>query len=96
MARILKVLLLLLILVIGLIFHMKNSQLVELNYYLGIIESPLSLFFIVTLTFGAVLGVVSSLPIIFKLKKDNLKLKSQVKQSEKEITNLRVLPLKDQ
>lgn len=93
--RIIQWLLLLVILMIALIFYMKNSQPVELNYYVGVIEWPLSLIFLVTLSFGAILGVLSSLPIIFKLKRENMKLKSQVKQSEKEITNLRVLPLKD-
>ena len=95
MSRIAKLILALAILLFGLAFHLKNNQLVELNYYVGTLELPLSLMVVIGLCIGALLGVLASMPIIIKLKRQKMKLEKQVKNSEKEINNLRVLPVKD-
>ena len=95
MSRIAKLILVLAILISGLAFHLKNNQLIALNYYVGAIELPVSLIVVLVLCFGALLGVLASLPIIIKLKQQKLKLERQIKTSEKEINNLRVMPVKD-
>ncbi len=56
---------------------------------------PLSWLVVIVLFIGALLGVLASLPMIIKLKQQNLKLERQKKNSEKEINNLRVMPIKD-
>ncbi len=96
MSRIAKLILVLAILLFGLAFHLKNNFPVELNYYVGTTPPlPLSLIVVIVLCLGALLGVLASLPIIIKLKGQKLKLEKQIKNSEKEITNLRVMPVKD-
>lgn len=95
MSRIAKLILVLAIVLFGLAFHLKNNQLIELNYYIGAIDLPLSLLAVLVLCLGAILGILASLPVIIKLKRQNMKLDKLIKNSEKEINNLRVLPIKD-
>ena len=95
MSRIARLILVLAILLFGLAFHLKNNQLIELNYYVGAIEMPLSLIVVLILCLGALLGILASVPVIIKLKQKSIKLERQIKNSEKEINNLRVMPVKD-
>jgi len=95
MSRLLKVCFFIVIVFMGLIFHLKNNQLVELNYYVNSIPVSFSLVIVLTLCIGALLGVLASLPMILKLKHENARLDRQVKMTEKEINNLRVIPVKD-
>ena len=95
MSRLLKVCFFIVIIFLGLIFHLKNDQLVELNYYVNSIPVSFSLVIVLTLCIGALLGVLASLPMILKLKHENARLVRQVKMTEKEINNLRVIPVKD-
>ena len=95
MSRIAKLILVFIILMIGLTFHLKNNQLIKLNYYVDVIDIPLSWLVVIVLIIGSTLGLLASLPIIVKLKRDKMILKKQIKNSEKEINNLRVMPIKD-
>jgi lipopolysaccharide assembly protein A len=95
MSRIAKLILVFIILMIGLTFHLKNNQLIKLNYYVDVIDIPLSWLVVIVLIIGSILGLLASLPIIVKLKRDKMILKKQIKNSEKEINNLRVMPIKD-
>ena len=74
-----KIVLVLIVILIGLAFHLRNEQLVVIDYYLGNNEMPLSLALVVALFIGAVLGVLSGLPILIKLKRDKAKLGRQLK-----------------
>ena len=95
MSRIAKLILVFIILMIGLTFHLKNNQLIKLNYYVDVIDIPLSWLVVIVLIIGSTLGLLASLPIIVKLKRDKMILKKQIKNNEKEINNLRVMPIKD-
>ncbi len=95
MSRIAKLIIVFAILLSGLAFHLKNHQFIELNYYAGVLNIPLSWLVVIVLFIGAMLGVLASLPMIIQLKQKNLKLERQKKNSEKEINNLRVMPIKD-
>ena len=95
MSRLLKLVLILFIVVIGVVFHLRNDQPVMLDYLLGNAESYFSIWIVAALFIGALLGMASSLPLIIKLKGENVKLQRQVKVTEKEINNLRVIPVKD-
>ena len=95
MSRIAKLIIVFIILLSGLAFHLKNNQMIELNYYVGVLDMPLSWLVVIMLFIGAMLGVLASLPMIIKLKQQKLKLERQIKSSEKEINNLRVMPVKD-
>jgi putative membrane protein len=95
MSRIIKLLFFLGILVVGLAFHVKNDQLVNLNYYMGSIELPVSLLVISSLLVGARLGILASLTFVAKLKRENARLARLVRVTEEEVNNLRAIPIKD-
>ncbi|MBL1142839.1 MAG: LapA family protein [Proteobacteria bacterium] len=95
MSRIAKLIIVFAILLSGLAFHLKNNQIIELNYYVGVLDMPLSWLVVIILFIGALLGILASMPMIIKLKSQKLKLEKQIKNSEKEINNLRVMPVKD-
>ena len=95
MSRILTFCFVLIVMVVGVAFHLRNSELVSLNYYLGSVELPFSLMVITALCLGAAMGVLACVPLLIKLKRKNAKLLKQVRVCEKELNNLRVIPLKD-
>ena len=76
---IVKYALILLVAVAGLAFHVRNDQLVAVDFYLGNYEIPLSLALAVALLGGALLGVLSGLPSWLKLKREKARLGRQVK-----------------
>ena len=79
----------------AILFSVLNAEPVDINYYFGQFTYPLSLLIVITLATGALLGVLASLVVIVKLKGANAKLKKEIKVSDKELTNLRRLPLRD-
>ena len=95
MKKIVLFILVFIILVIAISFAVLNAESVNLNFYFGQIESPLSLIIVISLACGALLGVLASLTLIVKLKHELVKLNKTVKLTEKEVDNLRSLPLKD-
>ncbi|HEC28874.1 MAG TPA: LapA family protein [Gammaproteobacteria bacterium] len=76
-------------------FTVLNSAEVSLDFYYTSVRLPLSLVLVITLVVGAVLGVIASLGLILRLKKENVKLKKDTKVVEQEVINLRRLPLRD-
>lgn len=85
----------LILLVTGILFAVLNSEPVALHYYFGDIEIPVSLTIILAIIAGAILGIVASAGIIIKLKRENSHLKKTSELAEKEISNLRTMPIKD-
>lgn len=95
MSRLLKLCLVLVIFLIGLAFHLRNDQFVNFDYYLGSLDLPFSFFVVLALAFGALLGVLACLPLIARLKRENVKLSKQATLAAREIDNLRVIPVRD-
>ncbi len=95
MKRIIIFTILLLVAIIGLSFALMNAEAVTLNYYFGKLESPLSLILVIVLALGAVMGVLASMWAVLAQKRELAKLRKAAKITEKEITNLRSLPMKD-
>lgn len=93
--KILYISLFVITLVIALLFFVKNYQVLEFNYILGVIELPLSMLMLIGFIFGLVIGILAMLPMIFRLKHTQNRLKKQIRINEKEITNLRVMPARD-
>ena len=85
----------LILLIIGILFAVLNAEPVTLHYYFGENQLPLSLVIISSIIIGALLGIVASAVIILKLKRDNARLRKTSEASEKELKNLRTMPLKD-
>jgi uncharacterized membrane protein YciS (DUF1049 family) len=95
MSRIVKLSIFLFVLLLGLIFHLRNDQTVMMDYYIGTLELPFSFVLVFVLSIGVILGVVVSIPARIKLKSENARLLKQLNVTEKEITALRVMPIKD-
>lgn len=81
--------------VIGFTFACLNAEAVSVNYYFAQKEIPLSLLIALGLFTGGILGWVSSLGLVIKLKKDHFILHQKFKHAEKELENLRQIPLED-
>ena len=86
----------LLIVIFGVVFAVLNAESVTLNYYLGSSELPLSLVLVIAMIIGAILGILASLNFIIGSRRSATKLKRSVEVAEKEIVNLRNIPIKDE
>ena len=90
-----KLIFIIFILLLGLVFHVKNHQLVTLNYYVGEVQLSFSIIIILAVCVGVLLGILASIPIIIRNKKLNGRLKKEIKHREIEINNYRITPTKD-
>ena len=93
--RILSLGILLIVLLFGLSFAVLNSDSIIVNYYLGEREIPLSVALIAALILGALLGILASLSVILRQRTRISMLNRTVAMTEKEVMNLRSLPIKD-
>lgn len=95
MLRLTYIIFSLILLVTGIVFAVHHAEPVTLHYYFGEIEIPLSLTIITAIISGAILGIIASAGIIIKLKRENSHLRKNSELAEKEISNLRTMPIKD-
>jgi lipopolysaccharide assembly protein A len=79
---------------IGLTFASLNATPVVFNYYLGSKTITLSLLLVFVFGVGIFLGIIVTMFTWIKIKRDNLKLKSSLRVIEKEVKNLRSIPIK--
>lgn len=96
MKRILYIIAVVLTLVVGAIFSARNAGEVKLDFMITVVETNLSLAIIIALILGAVLGVLASLVWLISSKRENQKLKKQSETLNKELINLRSIPLRDE
>lgn len=90
-----SIILFLLIFIVSLVFFLKNNHMITFNSLVASQEIALSFLLFISLSIGALLGVLAWLPKVFSLKHRITKLEKQVKLTEKELDNLRVIPMKD-
>lgn len=95
MKRLLLLILFLLLVALGISFAVHNSESVTLHYYFGSISGPLALIVVIALAVGAVLGVGTSLLLVFSQRHKVSRLQRKLDTCEQEIRNLRHLPLCD-
>lgn len=95
MVRIIYILLIVLLVVIGLVFAVLNAEPVQLNYYFGGASIPLSLLLLLAIIIGAVLGILASATVLVKNKREVAHLRKSIEIAEKEVANLRAIPLRD-
>jgi putative membrane protein len=93
--RIITYLIVFILIVMGFTFACLNAQPVAMNYYIGQKDIPLSLLLAFTLFTGGILGWLSGLAMALRLKRDNYVLQQRLKLAEKELDNLRNIPLED-
>jgi uncharacterized membrane protein YciS (DUF1049 family) len=93
--RMIMYILLIVIVLLGISFAILNPDPVNFNYYVGRRTFPLSLLLVITFVIGCMLGLCVGFFLLIKLKIKNYRLHSQLKVAEKEIGNLRAIPLQD-
>ncbi|MBA2652090.1 MAG: LapA family protein [Tatlockia sp.] len=94
--RLVMLLIYLILILFGVSFAALNAKSVEVNLYFDTISVPISVLMTIMLGIGLIVGFLLFLYRYWRLKVNYSKLKNQLKLTEKEIKNLRAIPLKDQ
>lgn len=76
-------------------FAILNSESVTINYYLGQSTLPLSLLLVFVFAFGCLVSMLVGFWLLIKSKLLNYRLRQRLTLAEKEIENLRAIPLQD-
>ena len=93
--RIISYFFLLVIILFGTTFATLNSESVTINYYFGQSTLPLSLLLVLVFALGCLIGMLVGFWMLIKSKVYNYRLKQRLHLAEKEIENLRAIPLQD-
>lgn len=94
--QIFKIIFYLLLVLIGISFAALNANSVQINLYVTKLTTPVSVLVILVLGVGVLVGYGLSLGRYWRLKMEHRRVKNQLKLTEKEIKNLRAIPLSDQ
>ena len=95
MKRLLVFLFILVVVVLGLGFAVLNAGSVQVNFYFGTLQAPLSMVVVLAVVVGALLGVLASMKMVLAQRRRAGKLQQQVQLAEQELKNLREIPIKD-
>lgn len=93
--RLIRLILFLLVTLAGVALAVMNAEPVNLNYYFGSRELPLSVLLVGAVFVGAILGMVAGLGGMMRVKRENADLRRQARLASEEVNNLRSLPIKD-
>lgn len=93
--RILMIVFYVVLVFIGVSFAALNATSIQVNFYFATLKCPISVLIIITLGFGIMLGWILALARYWRLKSEHRKIKNQLSMMEKEIKNLRAIPLSD-
>lgn len=94
--RIVMTIFYLLLIIVGVSFAALNAMSVQVNFYFTTLKMPISVLMILMLGVGILLGFFLFLCRYWRLKGEHRKIKNQLRLTEKEIKNLRAIPLQDQ
>lgn len=94
--RLLMLLFYILLIILGVSFAALNASSVEVNFYLKTISMPISVLMTIMLGVGVFIGFILFIGRYWRLKIECRKISNQLKLTEKEIKNLRSIPLQDQ
>lgn len=93
--RIISYVFLLIIVLLGIAFATLNSETVAVNYFVGHRTMALSLLLVSVFVVGCILGILVTGWLLVKAKVRNHSLHKRLKLAEKEVENLRAIPLQD-
>ncbi len=93
--RIISYFFLLVIVLFGVTFAALNSDTVVIDYYLGKSSLPLSLLLVSSFASGCLIGMIAALGLLIRSKMKAHRLRQRLNVAEKEIENLRAIPLQD-
>ena len=94
--RILMIIFYLLLIIAGISFAALNASSVHVNFYFTMLEMPISVLMTFMMGIGMLLGFGLFVCRYWRLKGQFRKINNQLRLTEKEIKNLRAIPLKDQ
>lgn len=94
--RVLMLVSYILLIIIGVSFAALNASSVQVNLYFKTVSMPISVLMTIMLGIGIFIGFVLFMLRYWRLKVEYRRIKNQLKITEKEIRNLRSIPLQDQ
>lgn len=94
--RIFMIIFYLCLIILGVSFAALNASLVQLNLYVTTWALPVSVLMIGMLGLGMMIGALFGVARYWRLKSECHKIKNQLRLTEKEIKNLRAIPLHNQ
>jgi lipopolysaccharide assembly protein A len=84
------------VLTFGLTLTLQNRQPVDVNYYFGLHwNGALAWVMFLAFTVGAIVGVLASLRMVWRMQRQLVRARKELRRVEQEVTNLRALPIKD-
>ena len=93
--RIFSIIAVIFVLALGVTFAGLNAQEVTINYYVNAAKLPLSLLLVLVLGVGGLIGWLTGFVLWLRLKAENIRLSHKLKVAEKEVNQLRTLPLNE-
>lgn len=94
--RVLMIIFYIILILFGVTFAALNAASVQVNFYLTTLKMPISVLMILMLGVGICLGAMLMLSRYWRLKSEHRKIKNQLKLTEREIKNLRTIPLRSE
>jgi putative membrane protein len=87
----------LVVILLSLAFAARNPQVVEIQYYFGLNwKGSLAALLLMAMSTGVLVGVMAMFIFALKSKRQASKARRYTEKIEKELENLRALPLKDE
>jgi uncharacterized membrane protein YciS (DUF1049 family) len=95
MRGLLQLLLVIIILVIASAFAALNEQVINLNYFIGLVETRLTFVIIFSFALGALFCFLIMMTFFIKVRLEKRRLQRALRLKDQELINLRELPVKD-
>jgi uncharacterized integral membrane protein len=95
MSRVIQIVFALLIIFFGLAFHIKNDAPATLDFYVRTIDMPLSWIVVIAFSIGVILGLTVMVNRVLLLQHEIRRLTRKNALANKEIVNLRAIPIND-
>lgn len=94
--RILMIVFYIILIIVGVTFAALNAGSVQVNFYFTNVTMPIAVLMAIMLGLGMLVGCLLCLWRYWRLKAEHRKIKNQLRLTEKEIKNLRAIPLQDE
>ena len=95
MKRLFGLLVAIVVVAIGLSFAMLNPTPVALDFYLGTLNLPVSLWLVIAFATGVLIGLAAALGMLMRQRWQLARLRREVAASREELTELRKLPIRN-
>jgi lipopolysaccharide assembly protein A len=83
-------------LLFGITFAVKNPQDIDLAYYFGLEwRGPILIALLSSWFLGVIVGYLAGLRMVIRMQRQLVQARKEIRQIEQEVMNLRALPIKD-